>query len=256
MDTAGRTVFFAGLTVMIALLGLLLLGLAFLQGAAIASALAVLFTMLAALTLLPAMLSRFGGWIDRLRLPAPGAQAPRGGGRRAGTGREPDLGALVGDRAAPPVAAADRRAADPARRSRYRRCTCASGTSDAGLDPPDTTTRKAYDIVADRLRRGHERLVPARGRSCPRRAMRPPRSAVVDAVEDDPDVARVAPPQLSEDGEVATVVAVSEERAAGRRDDAAARPPARRAIAAGASERPGRRSTSAARSPRRRTSRA
>jgi hypothetical protein len=51
MDTAGRTVFFAGLTVMIALLGLLLLGLAFMQGAAIAAALAVLFTMLAALTL-------------------------------------------------------------------------------------------------------------------------------------------------------------------------------------------------------------
>ncbi|HVF79542.1 MAG TPA: MMPL family transporter [Solirubrobacteraceae bacterium] len=39
MDTAGRTVFFAGLTVMIALLGLLLLGLAFMQGAAIAAAL-------------------------------------------------------------------------------------------------------------------------------------------------------------------------------------------------------------------------
>ena len=50
MDTAGRTVFFAGCTVIIALLGLLLLGLSFLHGAAIASALAVLLTMLGALT--------------------------------------------------------------------------------------------------------------------------------------------------------------------------------------------------------------
>ena len=72
MDTAGRTVFFAGCTVIIALLGLLLLGLSFLHGAAIASAVAVGLTMLAALTLLPALLSRSGKWIDRLHLPLPG----------------------------------------------------------------------------------------------------------------------------------------------------------------------------------------
>ena len=71
-DTAGRTVFFAACTVIIALLGLLLLGLSFLHGPAIASALAVLLTMLGALTVLPAMLSRAGNWIDRLRLPLPG----------------------------------------------------------------------------------------------------------------------------------------------------------------------------------------
>src|SRR6202162_2575281 len=60
MDTAGRSVLFAGITVIIALLGQLALGVSFLYGLAVASALAVLMTMLAALTILPAVLSRFG----------------------------------------------------------------------------------------------------------------------------------------------------------------------------------------------------
>src|SRR3978361_1890860 len=66
LDTAGRTVFFAGLTVIIALLGLLLLGLSFMQGASLASALAVLLVMSAALTLLPAAVSKPGEWRDSL----------------------------------------------------------------------------------------------------------------------------------------------------------------------------------------------
>src|SRR3954452_4166231 len=65
MDTAGRAVLFAGATVIIALLGMLALGISFLYGMAIASALAVLFTMLAALTVVPALLSRFGDRVGR-----------------------------------------------------------------------------------------------------------------------------------------------------------------------------------------------
>src|SRR6187551_1236546 len=51
VDTAGRAVLFAGVTVIIALMGMLLLGLSFLYGVAVAAALAVLMTMIAALTL-------------------------------------------------------------------------------------------------------------------------------------------------------------------------------------------------------------
>jgi putative drug exporter of the RND superfamily len=65
LDTAGRTVFFAGTTVLIALLGLVLLGLGALQGVAVALAVTVLVTMLAALTLLPALLGLFGARIER-----------------------------------------------------------------------------------------------------------------------------------------------------------------------------------------------
>ena len=56
---------FAGVTVIISLLGMLLLGLTFLYGVAIAAALAVLFTMIAALTLLPALLTVAGRRVDR-----------------------------------------------------------------------------------------------------------------------------------------------------------------------------------------------
>ena len=53
MDSAGRAVLFAGVTVIIALLGQFLLGVSFLYGLAVASSLAVLMTMLAALTVCP-----------------------------------------------------------------------------------------------------------------------------------------------------------------------------------------------------------
>src|SRR5436190_1808633 len=60
MDTAGRAVAFAGATVIIALLGMFVLGLSLLYGVALSAAAAVLLTMLAALTVLPALLARFG----------------------------------------------------------------------------------------------------------------------------------------------------------------------------------------------------
>ncbi|GAA4949913.1 MMPL family transporter [Actinoplanes utahensis] len=65
LDTAGRTVFFAGTTVIIALLGLILIGLGALQGVAVALAVTVLVTMLAALVLLPALLSLVGPRLER-----------------------------------------------------------------------------------------------------------------------------------------------------------------------------------------------
>ncbi len=75
VDTAGRAVLFAGITVIIALLGMFLLGLTFLYGVATAAALAVLFTMIAALTLLPALLTIVGRRVDRLRIPGLGRRS-------------------------------------------------------------------------------------------------------------------------------------------------------------------------------------
>ncbi len=56
LDTAGRAVFFAGLTVVISLLGMYIIGLSFISGLATSAALTVAVTMLSALTLLPAMI--------------------------------------------------------------------------------------------------------------------------------------------------------------------------------------------------------
>jgi len=55
IDTSGRAVLFAGATVCIALLGLFVLRLSFLNGVAVAASTTVLITMAASLTLLPAL---------------------------------------------------------------------------------------------------------------------------------------------------------------------------------------------------------
>ncbi len=65
MDTAGRAVLFAGTTVVIALLGMMLLGVDFLYGVAISASIGVLLVMLASLTLLPALLTLVGARLAR-----------------------------------------------------------------------------------------------------------------------------------------------------------------------------------------------
>ena len=60
VNTSGRAVIFAGIIVCIALLGMFALGVTFLYGLAVAAAIGVAFTMIAALTLLPALLGFIG----------------------------------------------------------------------------------------------------------------------------------------------------------------------------------------------------
>jgi RND superfamily putative drug exporter len=145
MDTAGRAVLFAGLTVIIALLGQFLLGVDFLYGLAVASSLAVLMTMLAALTVLPALLSRFGERIGRQRVkrrfgrrgkPALAAQPAKGFWLRWSSliERHPWPGAIAGLAIMLTLAA-------PALALRL-------GNSDAGNNPTSQTTRQAYDLLA------------------------------------------------------------------------------------------------------------
>jgi RND superfamily putative drug exporter len=69
IDTSGRAVLFAGATVIIALLGMLAIRLSFISGLGIGSAAVVAVTVLAAITLLPAVLGFAGRNIDKWRLP-------------------------------------------------------------------------------------------------------------------------------------------------------------------------------------------
>jgi RND superfamily putative drug exporter len=200
-DTAGRTVFFAACTVIIALLGLLLLGLSFLYGAALAAALAVALTMIAALTVLPAVLAKVGDWIDRLRLPLPGHRR----GPAVATGESAAWGRwseLVQRRPWPAAVVALLillALASPALHLRL-------GTSDAGLDPEGTTTRNAYDLIAKGFGAGVNGsfLLAAK---LPAAGDEPAAKQIAAAVSGDPDVAIVTPPQLSPDKRIATIVA-------------------------------------------------
>jgi RND superfamily putative drug exporter len=60
VNTSGRAVLFAGATVCVAILGLCALGVSFLYGVAVGTAIAVALTMAASLTLLPAVLALLG----------------------------------------------------------------------------------------------------------------------------------------------------------------------------------------------------
>ncbi|MFV0524344.1 MAG: MMPL family transporter [Acidimicrobiales bacterium] len=68
IDTAGRSVIFAGLTVVVSLLGMLLIGLSFVGGLGVAAAITVAATMAASVTLLPALLGAVGERIQTTRI--------------------------------------------------------------------------------------------------------------------------------------------------------------------------------------------
>jgi RND superfamily putative drug exporter len=141
IDTSGRAVLFAGGTVCIAILGILVVGLSFLNGLAVACTLTVVFTVLAAVTLLPALLGVFGWRVlsrrQRRRLANSGAAQDASGmwARWAGTvERRPGL--LAAAAAAVMVVLAI-----PVLSLRL-------GSSDQGNDRSSATTRQAYDLLA------------------------------------------------------------------------------------------------------------
>jgi RND superfamily putative drug exporter len=78
MGTAGRAVLFAGGTVVISLLGMLTMGLSYLNGVAASAVFAVLTMLTASLTLLPAILGFVGTNIDRLHVPFTGRASHQG----------------------------------------------------------------------------------------------------------------------------------------------------------------------------------
>lgn len=75
--TAGRSVLFAGATVVVAMLGLFVMQQTLLNATAIAASVTVLMTMISAVTLLPALLGFAGRNIDRLKLPLLGRTGVR-----------------------------------------------------------------------------------------------------------------------------------------------------------------------------------
>jgi RND superfamily putative drug exporter len=84
--TAGRAVFFSGLTVLLGLLGLVLFEFMILRSVGVAGRVVVGFAVSAALTLLPALLTLFGHRIDGSRSARSGAAGREGPGRGSPAG--------------------------------------------------------------------------------------------------------------------------------------------------------------------------
>ncbi|HET6506215.1 MAG TPA: MMPL family transporter [Baekduia sp.] len=194
MDTAGRSVLFAGTTVVIALLGMLLLGVSFLNGPAIASAAAVAVTMLSSLTLLPALL---GFWGRRVKVPSIDVEhaEPRGWGRwSALVARRPGAfaaGALV----------VLLLVASPVLGIRL-------GSSDAGNNNPSTTTRKAYDLLSRGFGPGFNGPLLVVAEVKPGDGGQAQLVKLRGALSKARDVAAVSQPNVNEQGDAATLTVI------------------------------------------------
>ncbi|MGW6304343.1 MMPL family transporter [Streptomyces niveus] len=202
VGTAGSAVVFAGLTVIIALAGLSVIGVPMLTKMGLCAAAAVAVGVLVALTLVPALL---GMWPDAVLSRGVRNGRPRalrkqrnennGGSRWARfVMRRPKAVLLV-------TVAALGALAVPA-------ASLEMGMPGDESKPVSTTERRAYDALADGFGAGFNGpltiVVDAKKSDDPKGAA----TAVADAIKDTDGVVSVSPPTLNPDGDTATFSAV------------------------------------------------
>ncbi|GAB3662810.1 MMPL family transporter [Nocardioides korecus] len=206
IDTAGRSVMVAGTTVIVSLLGLVLTGLSYLQGAAVSAMLAILVVMAASLTLLPALLAITGTRIDKLALPW--------ASRSAGASSRWTAWARLVQRHSWPATILGTLVLIaltlPIFGVRF-------GLPDAHTDPTDTTTRQAYDWTTEAFGVGtNGPLILAVSldddpSDSPGDSQGDSQGGEVvltdlaNSIAADRDVAAVSPPQTSPDGQTAVL---------------------------------------------------
>ena len=206
LATSGSAVVFAGITVVIAISGLAIAGIPLVTGVGYATSLVVVLTVIAAITLLPALLALLGSRINRLRVRRPSRAGHDDPDRWRGwsdrIGRHPWLFAVAGLSVMTLLAA-------PALSLRL-------GQPDAGSSSTTTTERRAYDLLAQgfgpgingplllavELQPGASALAP--GRADPRLTKLVKDLDVVDGV------AAITPPLVGPDRRVATLTVIPE----------------------------------------------
>lgn len=201
--TAGSAVVFAGMTVVIAIAGLAVVGIPFLTVMGFAAAATVATAVLVAVTLLPAMLGFAGHNIDRLRVP--GLKTRTGG---------LDEGETIGTRWAAMVThhrvpfllgsvALMLLLALPVVSMRL-------GLPDDGVEPTSTTQRRAYDLLADGFGPGFNApltvVVDLEGSNDPTVVV----SAVRDSISEVDGVLTVNEPVVNEASDTAILIAIPE----------------------------------------------
>ncbi len=205
LDTAGRSVMVAGTTVVISMLGLFAMGLSFMRGAAVVTILGVLVVMVASITLFPALLGYLGKHVDRLRLPI-------GRGHTVvvaeGGHVEPSRGWLAWSRlvdrhriAAALVGVLVLLAlASPFLAVRF-------GFPDAGNNREETSSRQAYDMLAEGFGAGMNGplLLVA---EVPQGSSDGALDQIGAAVAETPGVAAVVPASLNPEGDTAVITVV------------------------------------------------
>ncbi|WP_197700225.1 MMPL family transporter [Micromonospora echinaurantiaca] len=202
VTTAGRAVLFAGTTVVIALLGLVVMGQRLMTGVAVATSVIVLVTMIAAVTLLPAFLGFTGYRINSLRLPRRAARRPQPVSTTAQARR------TLAERWAGVV---QRRPLTAALLAGVSLLVLAAPTlsmrlsqPDASVQPRDRSSYVSYEILSEGFGPGYgaplifATQVDSRGGD-----LRP----VVEAVSEAEGIAYATPPRVSMDGRAVTFTA-------------------------------------------------
>ena len=195
--TSGAAVVFAGGTVVVAILGLWVSGIQFIGMLGTASAIAVAVAVLAAITLLPALLGFAGRSIDRLRIRRVDAEPGDTSGWSARWARAVAARPwpfLIGSVAVLLLLAS------PVFAMRL-------GQVDSGVASQDTTKRRAYDLIAEGFGPGYNGPllltidVPSYQ---PEESLR----QIADTVRADRGIAAVLPPRISPDGSTALLTAI------------------------------------------------
>nr|WP_176573423.1 MMPL family transporter [Nonomuraea pusilla] len=202
ITTAGHAVLFAGTTVVIALMGLVVMGQRLMTGVAVATSVIVLVTMVAAVTLLPAFLGFTGHRINSLRLPRRASRSRQATGaaarerrtfaeRWAGmVQRRPLVSAVLAGGVLLVLAA-------PTLSMRL-------SNPDASVQPRDRSSYTSYEILSEGFGPGYGApLIFAAEVGSGQTDLRP----VVEAVSRTDGIAYATPPQVSKDGKAAIFMA-------------------------------------------------
>ena len=203
LDTSGRAVVFAGITVCIALLGMLTTDMSFLSGTGVGAAIAVGTVVLSAITLLPALLgfksvgkrvlSRSGR--RKLRASGPVTGEPTGvwASWSKVVEKRPKILALIAVVIMGVLLI-------PTTHIRL-------GSSDQGNDPTSTTTRQAYDLLAQGFGPGFNGPLEVVAQlDSPGDAATIPKLAA--DIRQQPDVATVIAAPVTPDAKIATIFVV------------------------------------------------
>jgi RND superfamily putative drug exporter len=202
VDTSGRAVLFAGATVCVALLGMLILGFSFLVGLGVAAALTVFITMMASLTLLPSLLAfqkmRVLSRKERRKLVDVGPEAAlvQGPWQRWAdfVGRRPRTLSVLAVLAivilSIPIFSLH------------------LGLSDQSSDPAGSTTRLAYDEIAQGFGPGFNGPLSVVG-SIHSAADKAAMQKLDNVLQGKPGIAKVGPVVLSPQGTVALISVVA-----------------------------------------------
>ena len=193
LNTSGRAVLFAGIVVVIAMLGMLLLGISFLYGPAIGAALSVLATMIASLTLIPAILgSRIGRRIKKSKAHSADEETGFAAKWSGFVARRPLPVAIVALAVLLALAA-------PALHMRL-------ATSDASTYKKDDTARVAYDLLKQGFGAGFNAPLLL-AVELPKAGDQAPLEQISAALREQEGIAQVLPPQLNKAGDTATMIA-------------------------------------------------